>query len=55
MTIAYLVVPKGRNEFGEFVCKAYLADGSRYPDGDYHTDCIDDAEATAVAVRSNNS
>lgn len=50
MKVARLSVPKRRNSWGEYHCRAYLADGSRYPDADYHTDDKADADSTAAAV-----
>ena len=34
-----------RNQFGEFVVRCYK-NGKRYPDGDYHTNDIIDANKT---------
>lgn len=50
MQIARLSVPRRRNDCGEYHCRAYLADGRRYPDGDYFTTDLDDALCTALDV-----
>lgn len=41
---------KKRNEYGEYVVKAFDADGSRYPQGDYFTNDWADALATSEAM-----
>ena len=46
-SVAKAVVPKRRNAYGEWVVRAYDADGRRMPDADYYTDDLADAQATA--------
>lgn len=48
--VTKVTLRKRRNEYREFVIRAYTADGKRYPDGDYHTDQWDDAESTYHAM-----
>jgi hypothetical protein len=43
---------KRRNDWREFVIRAYDADGKRLPDCDYHTDDWDDAVETARAMNN---
>jgi hypothetical protein len=43
---------KRRNDCGEYVVRAYDADGKRLPDCDYFTDDVDDAVATYNAMCS---
>ena len=35
---------------GEYICKAYDANGTRYPAADYYTDDKDDAQQTKAAM-----
>lgn len=44
------VVARRRNQWGEWVVRAYTADGKRYPPADYHTNDRADAEGTARAM-----
>jgi len=48
--VAKATVSKRKNEYGEFVVRAYDANGKRLPDADYHTDDKVDAEQTAKAM-----
>ena len=48
--IAFVALSHKRNEHGEYVCRAYSADGKRMSECDYHTDDLDDAVATREAM-----
>lgn len=39
-----------KNEFGEYVIKCFR-DGQRFPDGDYHTNDLQDARYTLKIMR----
>jgi len=45
--VAQAVVSKRKNAYGEWVVRAYSADGQRMESADYHTTDKDDAETTA--------
>lgn len=51
--VARAVVARRRNQWGEFVVKAYDQDGAHYPAADYHTDDLQDAISTADAMMLN--
>jgi hypothetical protein len=51
MMLSRVTLRKRRNEWGEYVVRAYDRDGRRYPDGDYFTDDWEDAVNTAEAMR----
>jgi hypothetical protein len=48
--ITHVSLSPRRNSYGEFVCRAYGADGKRAPDCDYHTDDWADAVQTRQAM-----
>ena len=48
--VAKSTVAARRNEWGEWIVRAYDQDGKRFPEADYHTDDRADAEATAAAM-----
>jgi hypothetical protein len=54
-TVARATVARRRNEYGEYVVRAYNAAGMRLPDADYYTDCKDDAESTAALMARGRS
>jgi hypothetical protein len=49
-TIARTKISTRRNQFGEYVVKAYDSNGSRMPDHDYYTNDKSDAIATAAMM-----
>jgi hypothetical protein len=48
--VSKVTVSPRKNEWGEFVVRAYDQDGKRWPEADYHTDDRQDAEQTAKAM-----
>lgn len=50
--VTRVTIRRRRDEFREFVIRAYAADGSRLPDCDYFTDDWDDAQSTYAAMCS---
>lgn len=48
--VARVTVARRRNEYGEFVVRAYDQDGRRYPEADYFTSDRDDAVGTGEAM-----
>lgn len=46
------VASKRKNQWGEYVVKAYLADGKRYPDADCFEAMREDADNTAKALNA---
>jgi hypothetical protein len=51
--VSKVTVPKRKNEWGEFVVRAYDQNGRRYPEADYHTNDRQDAIQTGEAMISN--
>jgi hypothetical protein len=48
--VTRVTVASRRNEWGEFVVRAYDQDGRRYPPADYFTDDRKDAVQTAAVM-----
>jgi hypothetical protein len=54
MMLSRVTLRKRRNEWGEYVVRAYDRDGRRYPDGDYFTDDWEDAVNTAETMKGSS-